>query len=353
MTKEFDEAIELYRTREMGRVSESWQNAINRGLDLIKKYENSDDYYTRGRETEWNKYNIEDFESFLRENYDYSGSYIQNHLTVFRQFLQYSASEFGYSVVLDKNHANSIFKADLKTSSKSKKKKLKKENMIYVTPDQHRNLLDNLTLRRDRILIRILWQTGVRVGELSEIQIKDINRNQKEIKIKTLKNTNEEKDPIRYVPYKLSLEHELRKWIDQGEREAFGRTGPEEAEERYLLNTQRSPQMSRDQISARVRHLCRENNIGGILYDREQEQPVLQDVDDDGEYITETETVEREYWDITAHSWRHGFAMRCLENGMPLPYITYLMGHESVEITENMYMHVDRREARGAYRDYM
>jgi len=220
------------------------------------------------------------------------------------------------------------------------------ENIVYVTPDMHKKVLDVCEIQRDRVLLRCLWQLGARPSEISNIKLSDVDRDRKEVKLVTKK---QDDTKTRYVPYKSSLEFELTEWIDSGKRQSYGpikwENEHEVSEEGYLINTQRSKKMSADQIQKRVRELCERANVGGVEYTREQLHPQGQ--------TGKMDVTKRKYRSISSKSWRHGFAMRAMDANMPIPYISYLLGHESTEITTEMYLHVNRNEAYNAYRQYL
>ena len=47
-----------------------------------------------------------------------------------------------------------------------------------------------------------------------------------------------------------------------------------------------------------------------------------------------------EFEKITPHCFRHTFATRCLEAGVPLKTVSALLGHTQFQLTTDLYMHV-------------
>jgi len=53
----------------------------------------------------------------------------------------------------------------------------------------------------------------------------------------------------------------------------------------------------------------------------------------------------------TFHSLRHGFAVRCLENGMPLNQIQIFLGHANISTT-SIYVRANPKDAIKSYEDF-
>ena len=66
-----------------------------------------------------------------------------------------------------------------------RKKEELKEDITYLSPEQVAALAENAPSPtwRNELIIRMLYQTGLRRGELADIQLSDIDRDQREISI--------------------------------------------------------------------------------------------------------------------------------------------------------------------------
>lgn len=56
---------------------------------------------------------------------------------------------------------------------------------------------------------------------------------------------------------------------------------------------------------------------------------------------------------ITPHSLRHMFCTRLVLSGMNLKAIQYIMGHKKMEMTLELYSHMNEKNAIKAFRHYM
>lgn len=72
---------------------------------------------------------------------------------------------------------------------------------------------------------------------------------------------------------------------------------------------------------------------GGALWDtaiRNDIQKIVKRINDAG----------IEFEAITPHTFRHTFATRCAEQGMPLQVLKTILGHSSLSMTADLYSHV-------------
>lgn len=161
---------------------------------------------------------------------------------------------------------------------------------------------------RNELIIKLLFQTGVRRGELQEIKISDMERdaNPPSIEIPTLKVAG---NPIRVVYYQPSLNTDLDLWLNGGYRDAL----PTANESPYLFPSDKSKQLG-------------EWAINRIIVDS-ADAAGLQET-------AYTDYNDRKRNKITAHSMRHSYAMECLESDIDVKTIQKTMGHEKLETTQ-------------------
>lgn len=162
---------------------------------------------------------------------------------------------------------------------------------------------NNPTEERDTLIIELLYATGVRVSELVNIKIKDINREEKLIKV--LGKGNKE----RMVIYNNHTKKALDTYLKDGYN-YFNKKSSE-----YLIL----------------------NKNGNKLSER---------------YIREiiNKKVSQASLDIkiSPHTLRHTFATDILENGADLMTVKELLGHESLNTT-SIYTHVTNEQIRKVY----
>lgn len=162
---------------------------------------------------------------------------------------------------------------------------------------------NNPTEERDTLIIELLYATGVRVSELVNIKIKDINRKEKLIKV--LGKGNKE----RMVIYNNHTKKALDTYLKDGYN-YFNKKSSE-----YLIL----------------------NKNGNKLSER---------------YIREiiNKKVSQASLDIkiSPHTLRHTFATDILENGADLMTVKELLGHESLNTT-SIYTHITNEQIKKTY----
>lgn len=162
---------------------------------------------------------------------------------------------------------------------------------------------NNPTEERDTLIIELLYATGVRVSELVNIKIKDINREEKLIKV--LGKGNKE----RMVIYNNHTKKALDTYLKDGYN-YFNKKSSE-----YLILNKNGNKLS-------------ERYIREII-NRKVSQASL-DIK------------------ISPHTLRHTFATDILENGADLMTVKELLGHESLNTT-SIYTHITNEQIKKTY----
>ena len=156
---------------------------------------------------------------------------------------------------------------------------------------------------RNALILEMLYATGIRVGELVNIKLNDINHSEKTIKI--LGKGNKE----RIVYYNKVTENRLMLYLNDG----FIKLNKKNSNYLFL------------------------NNFGGNLTTRGVEK-ILDEV------IKKTQLTKH----ITPHMLRHSFATHLLNDGCDLLSVQELLGHESLSAT-NIYTHVTNDRLKEVY----
>ena len=157
--------------------------------------------------------------------------------------------------------------------------------------------------QRDRLILEMLYATGVRVGELVKIKIDDIDFGRKNIII--LGKGNKE----RYVTYGEYCEEALKNYIQDG---------------RVALNIKDSNTLFL-------------NNQGGDLTERGVRYILDQ--------LIQKTSIQKK---ISPHMIRHSFATHLLNEGCDLLTVQKLLGHESIKATQ-IYTHVTTDRLKEVY----
>ena len=156
---------------------------------------------------------------------------------------------------------------------------------------------------RNALILEMLYATGIRVGELVNIKLNDINHSEKTIKI--LGKGNKE----RIVYYNKVTENRLMLYLNDG----FIKLNKKNSNYLFL------------------------NNFGGNLTTRGVEK-ILDEV------IKKTQLTKH----ITPHMLRPSFATHLLNEGCDLLSVQELLGHESLSAT-NIYTHVTNDRLKEVY----
>ncbi|MFC6719753.1 tyrosine-type recombinase/integrase [Natrialbaceae archaeon GCM10025810] len=178
---------------------------------------------------------------------------------------------------------------------------------------------------RDQLVIRLLWQTGIRRGEASELLISDVDRERREIHIRESAAKYGRK---RVVAYQPSLDPLLTEWLEYGYRDEMAAT----ADHTYLLVGERGGQLSGDRINEIVVEAAANAGLNRKLYA------------DANASVGEDGAPEPNRWKITAHNIRHGFGSYLVnQTEAGLWEVSKQMGHSSVDVTEQIYVEDDPR----------
>jgi len=320
-----DEIREDYE-RSIANKSKTWKQSVSRALDQYFEYLDE-----RGLELQDTAgWVIEDWVNHELKVDGYADSTIENKVAAVRELSKYVAKRpYGVDIDVDEDSKTGIYGADLDLNTDSIKSQVEEEEIHFITPKEVKQIIHACDSIRDELLLEILRQTGVRATECGNIRLKDIDRDEQKIKIRTLK---QESVETRYVYYKSSLEPLLYKWIDKRRRVAYTQASIK-PDEGYLLVSKESPKMSGHLINRTVRNRAEDAGVQEVSF---------------------TDKAGREHVKVTAHTIRHSFAMARLNRdsgGMPIKFLKELMGHDHIETTEE-YLQASESNIRDAYYRY-
>ena len=230
---------------------------------------------------------------YLKEEKDDNNSSIDRKLSALRGFYKYLANE---GVV--KSNVFSLVNGPKKEKKLPRYFEYNELEELFNVPDVSTSLG-----QRDLLLLELLYATGVRVGELTNIKIKDIDLSSKSILI--LGKGNKE----RIVTYGDYCEEILKRYLNDGY---------------ILLNTKNSEYLFL-------------NKNGGCLTERGVRYILDQ--------IIKQTSINK---NISPHMIRHSFATHLLNEGCELTTVQKLLGHESIKATQ-IYTHVTTDRLREVY----
>ena len=270
----------------------------------------------------YSKYTIENYKEDILEFFDFCNReglyYLEVEYSDTRVYLMYLKEEKndnnssvnrklsslrGFYKYLSNNNyiKNNVF---LLINGPKKAKKLPRY-FEYNELEELFNSIDTNTSKgqRDLLILEMLYATGVRVGELVNIKVKDINKSDRKIII--LGKGNKE----RRVIYGEYCEDILNKYL------SFGRNDLNKNNSDYLF----------------LNHLGEKLTERGVRY-------IL------SELIKKTSISKK----ISPHMIRHSFATHLLNEGCDLLSVQKLLGHESISATQ-VYTHVTTDRLKEVY----
>jgi integrase/recombinase XerC len=184
----------------------------------------------------------------------------------------------------------------------------------FIYPEEIETLFDSINTskplgKRDKLILELLYGTGVRVSELCNIKIKDIDFYQDLILI----HGKGSKD--RYVPIHKSLSKQLKDYILTTRTEFLKRSQNQE-NDIVLLNFK-----------------------GNSLTTRGVRLVIKRIIDNSDETFS-----------LSPHKLRHSFATHLLDNGADLRSVQELLGHSSLSSTQ-IYTNVTKEKLKSSYMD--
>lgn len=173
---------------------------------------------------------------------------------------------------------------------------------------------DRIFLRRDRALLELLYAAGLRVSELTGLNLIDIDQKERVLRVRGKGNKE------RIVPYGSKAQEALEKYWSL----------------RDELLTQKSASRGRKQGAPHTQAVFL-NYAGRRLTQRSV-----------GRLVKKYVRLANIDWDLHPHSLRHAFATHLLADGADLRAIQELLGHQSLSTTQK-YTHASIRQLMDTY----
>ena len=186
----------------------------------------------------------------------------------------------------------------------------------FLTPEEVEQILNNVKIDtpagfRNRVILELLWATGMRVSELSNLNYGDIN-------------------------------------LEENEIQVFGKG----AKERIVLMSDRAKNYLAQYLKSARNLIPAQQYNAGTLND---DSPVF--INNTGfrlqnntirKVINETVSKIELPKKVTPHVFRHSFATKLIENGADLRVVQELLGHAGISNTQ-IYTHVSMKHMKDVY----
>src|SRR3989442_7955735 len=171
---------------------------------------------------------------------------------------------------------------------------------------------EDLFLRRDRALLELLYAAGLRVSELTGLDLADIEQRERILRVRGKGNKE------RIVPYGTKAQEALEKYWPLREQlleQTHGASGKQAPETEAVFLNYAGRRLTQRSVGRIVKKYVRLVNVN---------------------------------WDLHPHSLRHAFATHLLADGADLRAIQELLGHQSLSTTQK-YTHASIRQLMDVY----
>lgn len=293
--------------------------------------------YKTKTQMNWNE-TIENFSNFLKFEKNFSDNTLDAYIRDIRKLKTFAEEQLDnlppdqinqqhlqdYLVVLSKGKISERTQARWISSTKSFFKYMMEEELrednpatLLEGPKLGLYLPDTLSLDdiekiinvidlgtdlgiRNHCMIEVLYGCGLRVSELIDLKISDINFKENFLKVKG------KGDKVRYVPLAESTSGHILNYI----YEVRNKNKINKKYEDHLFLNSRGASMSRVIVFIIIKELVEKAGIRK---------------------------------NISPHTFRHSFATHLLQNGVDLRFIQEMLGHSSITTTE-IYTHLNTEE---------
>ena len=223
---------------------------------------------------------------------------INNYIRNLRVFFNYLERNY----IIKKNPMKKI--RQLRTNRKPK---------VYLTDEELRKLLANLdrsyfSEHRDYMMIMLMLDSGMRLGECSTLLVTDLELHRKRINLRAEETKGRRERTVFFSP---KTEKALRSWL--------------QFKDRYVESDYLFP----------VKEHGGSIGVGNFEGNFRK-------------YIARTGLCE----EYTPHCLRNNFAKRCLMNGMDIYTLSKILGHSSVTVTEQAYLDINDDDMSKRYQTY-
>ncbi len=248
---------------------------------------------------ETNHTKLKEYLVFIQK-FNYSKTTLSRKIASIRTFYRYLYRER----IIDSNPANSVH-------APKRNKSLPK----FLSKEEIEQILNNIKIDtpagyRNRVILELLYATGMRVSELSNLNFGDLRLDENEITV--LGKGNKE----RIVLVSTRARDFLTKYINTV---------------RYMVVEDNTPPNQDENSPVFI-------NKTGFRLQPQSIRAALNDI------VKKIELPKK----VTPHVFRHSFATKLLENGADLRVVQELLGHASISNTQ-IYTHVSTERLKAVY----
>lgn len=279
-------------------------------IDKYIEYLQVERYYSKNTVDNYG-IDIKQFNSYVKKDFNQVTSYD------IEQYLKYIANKYAENTIHRKySSIKSCFKylnghefinnypftnIKLKKNTKKLPKVLEQKEVIELLNLQNHN---NKNASRDQVIFELLYATGIRISELLNIKISDVNIEERMLKVKG-KGSKE-----RFVPFGTKCAENLEIYL-----ETYRILFTDQSD--FLIVNQQGKQLSRQGCNKIIKKY--------------------------GKMIGKS--------NLSAHMFRHSIATHLLNNGMDLKVVQEILGHSDITTTQ-IYTHIAKDKVNKEYQKY-
>jgi len=249
-----------------------------------------------------------DFKHYIRDviNDGYSASTARNRHYSAKTFYQWMENEGVGDIPSGFDITERLSKGQIKTMN-GKSEKEKQSFDFYLKKEDVDKIIENAPHPKVKyqLLIRLMWETGLRAGEAARVRLKNIHWEDHGITVKTLKSDGDR----RTVWHSRSLGVLLRTYVHAGERDSAysANTSP------YLFAMDKANHITPHRVNKIVKKGAKRAGLQETMYEDKRGFKRVK---------------------VTSHVLRHSYAVHCVKDGMDIQTLRKLMGHSDIAVTQ-------------------
>ncbi|SFC24213.1 Site-specific recombinase XerD [Halobiforma haloterrestris] len=215
-------------------------------------------------------------------------------------------------------------KPDEWSTSNPKKVEEQGESVIELDSDKIDQMVREADSIRDKLIIQLLRDTGLRASELCSVTVKQIEEGREHRKIENIQIAKRD-GAEKTVYYTNRTDSLLTEYLNVGRK----RYKPA-SESPYLLVSLRSEQIHPNWLNRIVRQTARDAGVQEIMFTDAKGDPRYR-------YV--------------AQHFRSNFAIKYISDGGNVEFLRQMLGHADLETTEEAYLSFKEKSIRESYRD--